>query len=71
MRMMATGDHLFVDDTCKGTIRRWKDNGEDVMKKFKYKLPFDWHFRYRHVVNNQKNIGQLKTFKNPNYLRTS
>ena len=33
-----------------------EENGEDVTKKFKYKLPFDWHFRYRHAVDNQKNL---------------
>ena len=28
-------------ETCKETVRRWKENGEDVVKKFNYKLPFD------------------------------
>ena len=35
MRIMATGGCLLVDDTCKETLRRWKENGEDVVKKFK------------------------------------
>ena len=41
MRMTATGGRLLEDDTWKETVRRWKENGEDVVKKFKYKLPFD------------------------------
>ena len=27
-----------------------------MVKKFKYKLPFDWHFCYRHVVDDQNNL---------------
>ena len=41
MRMMATGGRLLADYTCKETVRRWKENGEDMVKNFKYKLPFD------------------------------
>ena len=40
MKMMATGGRLLADDTCKETVRIWNKNGEDVVKKFKYKLPF-------------------------------
>ena len=56
MIMMDSGGRLLEDYTCKDTVKRWKENGEDVVKKFKYKLPFDWHFRYRHVVEDQKNL---------------
>ena len=35
MRMMATGGHLLVDDTCKETVITWKENVEDVVNKFK------------------------------------
>ena len=27
-----------------------------MVNKFKYKLPFDWHFCYRHVVDDHKNL---------------
>ena len=37
-------------------MRIWKENGEDVVKKFKYKLPFDWNSRYRHAVDDQNNL---------------
>ena len=56
MRMMATGGHLLTDDTCKEILIRWKENIVDVVKKFKYKLPFDWHFRYHHSVDNHNNL---------------
>ena len=51
MRMVATGGRLLVDDTCNETVRRWKGNGEDIVRKFKYKLPFYWHFCYCHAVD--------------------
>ena len=38
MRIMDTGGHLLEDETCKETLRRWKENGEEVMNKFKYKI---------------------------------
>ena len=56
MRMMANGGRLLVDETCKGTVRRWKENGEDVVKKFKYKLPFDLHFCYCCAVDDHNNL---------------
>ena len=56
MSMMATGGHRLADDTCKETVRKWKGNGEDVVKKFNYKLPFDWHFRYLHAVGDHNNL---------------
>ena len=44
MRMMDTGGLLLTDDTCKETVIRWNENGEDVVKKFSYKPPLYWHF---------------------------
>ena len=35
IRMMATGGRLYTDETCKETMITWKENGEDVVKKFK------------------------------------
>ena len=37
-------------------MRIWKENGEDMMNKFKYKLPFDWHFCYHHAVDYHNNL---------------
>ena len=43
-RIVDTGGRLLADETFKETVRIWKGNGEDVVKKFKYKLPFYWKF---------------------------
>ena len=56
MKMMATCDQLLADETCNETARRQKENGEYSVKKFKYKLPFDWNCFYRHAVDDQNNL---------------
>ena len=56
MRMMDTSGQILTDDTCKKTVKKWKENGEDVVKHFKQKLSFDWHFHRRHVVDNHNNL---------------
>ena len=56
MRMMATGGRLLVYYTCKESVRKCKGNGEDMVKKFKYKLLFGWYFRYRHAIDDHKNL---------------
>ena len=56
MRMVATDGRLLADEICKEIVRRLKENGEDVVKKFKYKLPFDCNFRYRHAVDGHNNL---------------
>ena len=61
MRMMDTGGRLLADETCKETMKIWKENGEDAVKKFKYKLPFDWNFRYRHEVDDHNNLRHSLT----------
>ena len=57
MMMMATGGGLLADETCKESVRRWKENVEDMVKKFNYKLPFDCYFRYRHTVDYHNNLS--------------
>ena len=56
MKIMYNCGLFLADEKCKETVRRWKGNGEDVVNKFKYKLPFDWHFRYRHAVDDHNNL---------------
>ena len=56
MRMMANGDLLLSDDISKETVIIWKENREEVVNKFKYKLPFDWHFRYLHTIEYHTNL---------------
>ena len=59
MRIMSTDGRLLANDTCKETARIWKENGEEMVKKFKYKLPFDWKFRYRHMVDYHNNLRHV------------
>ena len=41
MKIMATGGRLLADETCTEVVIIWKENVEVVVKKFKYKIPFD------------------------------
>ena len=59
MIMIATGGRLFADDTYKDTVGIWKENIEDVVKKFKYKLPFNWHSCCRHLFYDHNNFRHL------------
>jgi hypothetical protein len=52
MKIMATGGVLATDDTCKTAVR---GNGNDRVL-FKYTKPFDWHFWYRHAVDDHNNL---------------
>ena len=61
MRMMSNGGRLLADDTRKETKRRCKVNGEDILKKFKYKLPFHWHVSYHHAIDNHNNLKHALT----------
>jgi hypothetical protein len=56
MRMMATGGPLAVFDTCKEALRKWTEEGIEVVRRFRYACPFDWHFRYRHAVDDHNNL---------------
>ncbi len=52
MKIMATGGALFSDESCRGTMREWEGNSSE----FQYTLPFDWHFRFRHAVDDHNNL---------------
>jgi hypothetical protein len=56
MKMMATGGALLADDTCKEAARTWKEGGVEKSKKFNYTKPIDWHFKYRHAVDDHNNL---------------
>ena len=56
MRMMATGGPNSVDDWCKTTTRTWKRGDEDISTTFQYPRPFDWHFHYRHAMDDHNNL---------------
>ncbi|KAL3773331.1 hypothetical protein ACHAWO_002914 [Cyclotella atomus] len=52
MRIMATGGSLITDDTCKIAHRGVGAN----RVSFPYMKPYDWHFRYRHSVDDHNNL---------------
>jgi hypothetical protein len=56
MRMMATGGLLDTNESCRMASRRWNNGGVEVQRTFQYKCPFDWHFRYRHAVDDHNNL---------------
>jgi hypothetical protein len=56
MRMMATVGPLAVIDTCKEALRKWTEGGIEVVRRFKYACPFDWHFCYCHAVDDHNNL---------------
>ena len=43
-------------DTCKEALRKWTEGGIEVVRRFRYACPFDWHFRYRHAVDDHNNL---------------
>jgi hypothetical protein len=56
MRMMATGGPLAAYETCKETVQKWMGGGLEVVCRFRYPCPFDWHFRYPHAFNDYNNL---------------
>ena len=56
MRMMATGGPLGSTEECRETKRRCMEGDRVVERKFKYTCPYDWHFRYRHAVDDHNNL---------------
>ena len=40
----------------QGDCEKIDVNGEDVVKKFKYKLSLYWNFRYHHAVDDHNNL---------------
>ena len=61
MMIMATGGHLLAGDTCKENVIRWNENGKYVVNFFNYKLPFGWHSRYYHAVDDHNNLRRTLT----------
>ena len=52
MRMMASGGPLSVTTGCRTTTRRV----DGTTTSFQYTCPYDWHFRYRHAVDDHNNL---------------
>jgi hypothetical protein len=54
--MMAMGGPLGVTDGCKWAKRKWREGDREVSTEFQYAAPYDWHFRYRHAVDDHNNL---------------
>jgi hypothetical protein len=56
MKMMAMGGPLIANKTCKDQRRRFTKDGVEVSRTFQFPLPYDWHYKYRHAVDNHNNL---------------
>jgi hypothetical protein len=56
MKMMAMGGPLGHNNSCRETVRKWDEGGIKVSCTFCYTCPFDWHFRYRHAIDDHNNL---------------
>ncbi len=55
MQIMATGGAL-CSIGGKEVKRFWRSGGEDKSATFGYAKPFEWHFKYRHTVDDHNNL---------------
>ena len=56
MWMMATGGLLDANESCRMASHHWNNGGVEVSWTFQYTCPFDWHFWYRHAVEDHNNL---------------
>jgi hypothetical protein len=56
MKMMATGGPLIANETCKEQKRWFKEDGVEVARTFQFPLPYDWHYKYRHAIDDHNNL---------------
>jgi hypothetical protein len=56
MKMMVTGGPLIANETCKDQRRRITKDGVEVSHTFQFLLPYDWHYKYRHAVDNHNTV---------------
>jgi hypothetical protein len=56
MKMMATGGPLIANKTCKDQWRRFTKDGVEVSHTFQFPLLYDWHYKYRHAVDDHNNL---------------
>ncbi len=55
MQIMATWESLCMMGG-KEVRRVWRDGDSERTTTFQYAKPFDWHFCYRHAVDNHNNL---------------
>jgi len=56
MKMMATGGPLLPNATCAEQKRVWLEDGVQCVRRFQFPCPFDWHYKYRHAVDDHNNL---------------
>jgi hypothetical protein len=56
MKLMATGGPLIPNDSCKMQKRKWTEGGVEMMRTFQFPLPYDWHYKYHHAINDHNNL---------------
>jgi hypothetical protein len=56
MKMMGTGGPLITNKTCKDQRQRFVKDRVEVSRTFQFPLPYDWHYKYRHAVNDHNNL---------------
>ena len=56
MKMMATGGPLIVNQSCEEQKCWFKEDGVDMTRIFQFPLPYDWHYKYRHTIDDHNNL---------------
>jgi len=45
-----------LKEPSKEQKRRFVEDGVEVLRTFQFPLPYDWHYKYRHAVDNHNNL---------------
>jgi hypothetical protein len=56
MKLMATGGPLISNHSCKMQKQKWTEGGVEMMRMFQFLLPYNWHYKYCHTVNDHNNL---------------
>jgi hypothetical protein len=56
MKMMATRGPLISNDSCKMQKRKWTKGGVGMMRTFQFPLPYNWHYKYHHAIDDHNNL---------------
>jgi hypothetical protein len=56
MKMMATGGPLLATQHCQAVKRKWTNRGVVESRSFRYPCPIDWHYKFRHAIDDHNNL---------------
>jgi hypothetical protein len=59
MKMMATRGPLISNDSYKMQKQKCTEGGVKMMRMFQFPLLYNWHYKYRHAINNHNNLRHL------------